>query len=367
MAMDTPASKTAARPVSPEEMVNDALDTIERLSIQKTKPDGSPFLWAHAPEKPVDWKQLRQTALDELYSVSTPTDIDVCGVIDRAILRLHDGHSMIFHPDYRRTIKPEEVETVSWPEQKERMDTVRRNNGFKTFPPQPMPTVEYVGNGDVLHVVVPGFMADATGPLRKEFEDKIRDALLKASGENIRAVVVDLRENAGGSMCPMISGLSPLLGPGTLGFFAKPDRMEKRDINYGPPGFEIDPANAANFPLTNIPVAVLCSRITCSSGEITYQSLSGRPNTRSFGEPTDGSASGNASGPVRGMQNLTICICSSIAQDRNGKGDGGPLRPDVLTDKPLEDALQWIADGALTPKSDRSGRKPSPSSFLTPR
>lgn len=341
-------------------MVNDALHSIQRMSIQKTKPDGSPFPWAHTPEKPVDWQQLRKTALEELYSAGAPSLIDVCGVIDRAIMRLHDGHSFVSHPDYRRTIKHADVDNISWPEQKKKLDAVRAGNGFRELPPQPMPQVEYAAGGEVLHVVVPSFYSDATGPLRKEYEDKLRGALLKAAGENIRAVIVDLRENAGGSMCPMISGLSPLLGPGTLGFFAKPDHIEHRDINYGPPGFDIAKDDPANFPLTGIPVAVLSSPTTCSSGEITFLSLSGRPNTRSFGQPTDGSSSGNAAGPVKGAQNLTLHICSSIAQDRNGKGNGGPLRPDVLTDKPLEEALKWIADGAPVPKSGIASRGPAP-------
>src|SRR5262249_45827735 len=97
-----------------------------------------------------------------------------------------------------------------------------------------------------------------------------------------------------------------------------------------------------NFPFLETPVAVLAGHNTCSSGEITFLSLRGRPNTQSFGEETAGSSSGNVNFPIDGNGPKVMHICTSIAQDRHSNGVGGKLSVDNPATNPLATAIAWL-------------------------
>ena len=44
------------------------------------------------------------------------------------------------------------------------------------------------------------------------------------SNYNIKYWIIDLRENWGGDMYPMIAGLAPIIGEGTYGYFVLPKK-----------------------------------------------------------------------------------------------------------------------------------------------
>lgn len=165
--------------------------------------------------------------------------------------------------------------------------------------------------------------------------------------------IVDLRNNSGGNMWPMLLGVEPLLripgdGIQVLGMLrgAGPNvPWESHDgtlmakgrpmLGFGQPGYRLREPGG--------PVAVLLGERTASSGEATALAFRGRPDTRSFGAPTAGFATSNSS--IRLPDGTLLLLTDTLMADRNGVGDGGPIVPDQVTDgeaATLAAAHRWL-------------------------
>jgi hypothetical protein len=188
------------------------------------------------------------------------------------------------------------------------------------------------------YVLVPGFIGKGVEAADR-FAADVCNALNTLAPSATKGWVVDLRENTGGNMWPMLGGLKPLLGAGTLGWFRDRDQ-------------EDTPWNASTIGACELAipqgarVAVLLGPKTASSGEAVAVAFSGRPNTRSFGRPTAGVSTANMSLdlPDGGMLLLT----NAVDVDRNGKVFASGIAPDVeveLTPQAgdaLVVALAWL-------------------------
>jgi len=152
--------------------------------------------------------------------------------------------------------------------------------------------------------------------------------------------IVDLRGNTGGNMWPMLLGAVPLLRttPGAIedvGSFATAEgpsrwqltpssvRLGKRvRVDLGAPGYQLKHPGA--------PVAVLIGPRSASSGEASVLAFRGRPQTRSFGQPTAGLSTANEMRPL--VDGSALLLTTSVMQDRKGGGDGLKIEPDQRTD-----------------------------------
>lgn len=171
-----------------------------------------------------------------------------------------------------------------------------------------------------------------------------------------RAMVLDLRNNGGGTMWPMLAAIGPLLGTdgSPVGAFLEQDGSTLewwwRDGQSGYAGraeVRPEPPHAAAFD-ADLALAVLIGPATASSGEAIAIALQGRDSVRFFGSRTAGLASTNRSfvlqhGPVL---NLTV----GHYQNRLGQVSPGWVEPDqpveaaANTDAELEAALDWLRD-----------------------
>jgi C-terminal processing protease CtpA/Prc len=158
--------------------------------------------------------------------------------------------------------------------------------------------------------------------------------------------IIDLREETGGNMYPMLTGLAPLLGPTPWGGFRDPEGKLSVWTLEADRAVEI-PADA--FPRTPeaagplAPVAVLLGPDTNSAGEAVAIALAGRPNARSFGTATSGFSTGNSSiGLTDGAQ---LVITTVYEMDRTGRVVHGPVQPDQPTraDQAERAAIVWLA------------------------
>lgn len=142
----------------------------------------------------------------------------------------------------------------------------------------------------------------------------------------IRHWIIDLRRNGGGDMWAMVVGVNALLGDGECGFFVLPDGNK---VSWLPTKAVkmarlLDESYSLKQPA--VAIAVLTSRLTCSAGEFTALAFRGRPQTKSFGEPTAGLPTGN--------QNKILCdgaqlfLTVALGADRTGRSYDGPILPD---------------------------------------
>jgi carboxyl-terminal processing protease len=167
--------------------------------------------------------------------------------------------------------------------------------------------------------------------------------------------VVDLRRNTGGNMWPMLAGAGPILGDGELGAFIFPESREPWAYRAGQALLgphvlaQVDQPYHLKHPLP--PVAVLVSRLTSSSGELTALAFAGRPGARSFGEPTAGVPTANDATEL--PDGAMVCVTIALGADRTGRTYDGPIVPDQPVaagwtrygsagDPVLQTAIAWL-------------------------
>lgn len=195
------------------------------------------------------------------------------------------------------------------------------------------------------------------GPNRPAYVDSIQAQLKSLDSAGVCGWVVDLRDNTGGNMWPMLAGIGPLLGAEVVGSFTngKVAEWRYRDGRAWSGG-SIPPDEPSGWGTgapyrvqrAEAPVALLLSRRTASSGELTLLAFLGRPNVRTFGDTTAGYNSSNSSIPLR--DGATLVVTSGYGRDRTGRSYPLSLAPDefvrsgmdTATDVPLGSASAWV-------------------------
>jgi carboxyl-terminal processing protease len=148
--------------------------------------------------------------------------------------------------------------------------------------------------------------------------------------------IVDLRENAGGNMWAMLTGIGPILGEGEVGAYVNADGHKEIWSYQKGQALSGDKVIAqvndlaytlkAAFP----PVAVLTGIYNGSAGEAIVVAFRGRLNTRSFGLYTAGQSTSNALFTL--SDGAVIALTVAVFADRTGQTYGDRIYPDELVD-----------------------------------
>jgi C-terminal processing protease CtpA/Prc len=206
------------------------------------------------------------------------------------------------------------------------------------------PQAEYLGD-NIAYVKVPGFQSlDET--VCEDFAAKIQ-SLIKFTDTNVvNGWVVDLRENRGGNMHPMIAGLGPLTGEGTLGYFVYKTGSYPWSYQNGTCA-PVKVAHPYIIKYKQSKIAVLIGKRTASSGEMTAISFIGKNNTKLFGQPSAGYTTGNSGFKLSDGSVLYLATC--FTADRSGKKYAGRILPDIIVDSVsvdncLDVATHWLKE-----------------------
>jgi carboxyl-terminal processing protease len=201
------------------------------------------------------------------------------------------------------------------------------------------------------YIAVPAFHGGNQSQILA-YADSLQSAIKQLYESGIRGWLIDLRQNTGGNMAPMIAGLGPLFSTEKLGALVNVEG--KHNAWYyknGRYSWDDDAGWAVPDPAilsTRLPVAVLTSSQTGSSGEAVVLSFKANERTKSFGQPTWGLTTGNGSFELKdGSQ---IFLASTIMADRNGKLYHGSIQPDVVVEEDktakedlvMRKAVEWI-------------------------
>ncbi len=270
----------------------------------------------------VDLEALRADALRIAGSDNDAGDHHLA--VEYMLQALGDHHSFIMRPDEYRAWENEGGDVAFTHAAHRKMD-------------------------DYGYVLVPGFMSgDSLSMLA--FADSLQRGIAALSAQGVRGWIVDLRQNTGGNMAPMVCGLGPLLQPGALGTLTdvrgNVERWWYRDGVYG---WDDEVVLRASKPLvlpTPLPIAVLTSSQTGSSGECTTICFIGNPRTRSFGQATWGLTTGN--GQFALSDGAQMFLASTTMGDRNGKLFHGAIVPDEVVEQPADWKYDAALDAALT-------------------
>ncbi|MBB5233166.1 S41 family peptidase [Deinococcus budaensis] len=221
----------------------------------------------------------------------------------------------------------------------------------------PVPEGRLIAPGVGL-VTLPECGLDPALPGGSTYQEAVRRLLLGLAGGGAGRWVLDLRLNLGGNMWPMLAGVGPLAGTGELGAFVR-DR-ERWPWRYADGAASIGDevlcqTEGPSLPslAEDVPVAVLISPLTASSGEIITLSFLGRPGTRLFGEATRGLTTSNSLYEL--SDGAALLIATAHDADRSGRVFNGAIEPEVLiatnwaefqtaADPVLNVALTWLAE-----------------------
>jgi carboxyl-terminal processing protease len=192
--------------------------------------------------------------------------------------------------------------------------------------------------------------------------DSLHTAVRALQDSNACGWIVDLRDNGGGNMWPMLAGIGPLLGDSIVGRFGVEPGGERWYYRRGVSGVmqangTIDTASritVAPVALHNptAPVAVLIDSGTGSSGEAVAVAFRGRANARTFGSPTAGFATVNRGSRLPDGANMVVT--TGYYADRHGTQYRDRLQPETpvegstrgwpfATDRVAAAATAWLA------------------------
>jgi hypothetical protein len=225
----------------------------------------------------VDWQEQRQRAQDFASNYADrPSDLH--SFIQLRLYDLGDRHSYVLNPG--------EAETrLGDGHQNRSPDIEQREDG-----------IGYIG----MYPFSGFFGTD-------EYAAALHSGIALIDQAGACGWILDLRENSGGNMWPMLAGIGPLLGqsasaehgtdPSAVGFFIDRDGGEVAWRYIDGVAYEGSESNAVvevpyHLVDPEVPVAVLLGPQVASSGEAIAVAFQGRPNTQTFGDPTRGTPTG---------------------------------------------------------------------------
>ncbi len=277
----------------------------------------------------VDWAVV-QNELEKTIP-SGASESDAYQAIDAAVKKLKDTHAR-FIPALRLESPSNKTEDSS--------ASSATNSTRGEIPVQPQGVLL---DDRTAYVVVPMCGATELSELR-QYASLLRKVIASLEAQNPRGWVIDLRFNGGGNVWPMLLGLRPVLGDGTLTTSLVNGKVSSHVgcdnaavwLEYGdkPVGAKQEQLRieleANDRMIAPSRVAVLIGPWTMSSGELAVLAFRGRENTRFFGQSSAGLTTVTDYFVLRDGSILNLPI--SHMADRNGSAPLGPIKPDQLVD-----------------------------------
>ena len=212
-------------------------------------------------------------------------------------------------------------------------------------------------NKNIAYLRIPG-NNDFGAKKMDSISNNIVDEINKINSNKIKGWIIDLRINTGGNMYPMIAGISDLIGDNEkLGGFITSDKQSDGEWLLKNGNFYVDSNQVLNRkklrkPIKkNLPIAVLISGYTASSGEITAITLIGRKKTKLFGEESADYTTSNQGFKIDENSGLNLAV--SYVTDRTGKIYIKNIEPDfkiiggdnfenLKYDEKIIKSLKWL-------------------------
>lgn len=212
-------------------------------------------------------------------------------------------------------------------------------------------TSEVVEIDGVPFVSVKGFLS-MDSELARIAALKLRSRVDKAIEATKCGIIVDLTENSGGNMYPMLSGLLPLLADGVLlQYESAAGARTTVHSNLGAIDFgnqHIVPAVQSKqvFAVRRAPTAIIVGPSTGSAGEMVAIAFKARSDVRFFGQPTAGALTGNTTYKLK--NGGLLALATSWTLDSHGRKYIESLVPDETivginsVSKARKRAAKWV-------------------------
>ncbi|MEJ2265478.1 MAG: S41 family peptidase [Anaerolineales bacterium] len=258
----------------------------------------------------VDWKALKMEVLEREKSATMPSD--TYDSIQYLLLKLNDKHSFFWLPEQAQEFKKQAAEfsTEPWGEIYDGKIAYIWNGVFAS------------GNQDVID----------------QYADDLQQVVIELDAQNPCAWVVDLRDNSGGTVFPMLAGLGELFRDGVAAMATDSyDHIIEFTYKNGmlwEDGILRAQTTHLDFGLSTpaLEIVVLIGPQTASSGEMTALAFEGLPNVTFFGHPTAGLTTANETYEL--SDGAMLFLTTAVFGDRTGKKYGGAIEPDYSLENP---------------------------------
>ena len=317
-----------------------------QVSPTKITPDAAAFLdnaldvmRQHALHgQSVDWTAVRTEAFKRAGGAFNP--IDTYPAIYWALVQLGDSGAHLrlppgLYPDQIALLQQAERDATSnAPAASREQTSIPTPFTSRRLPEGHIVTVQGRNFG---YVVLPRCSAKDNDGLLLYAAD-VRRILTDLSAQSPKGWIVDLRGNTGGNMWPMLAGVGPILGDGSVGSFVANDGnvswfyQDGKTGTRNPAGLETVSLTLQEEPVLQTPsvapVAVLVDNSTASSAEAITIAFHGRPASRSFGSRTAGKST--AVQPFKLDDGAELYLTTAIDADRSGKAYPDGFTPDQV-------------------------------------
>ena len=258
----------------------------------------------------VDWPALRRAVMAQARGATTVAESHLA--VRVALSELGDGHSYFMAPGQMATL--------------ERGPVANARTGRARLEPR-----SAILAGRFGYLRLPGFAGGSQAD-QADFAETLQRAIADLDAAGACGWILDLRDNSGGNLWPMLAGIGPLLGDGDVGAAldsngaqtllwyraGKAGLGEHVQLRVRGEAYALRDAAA--------PVAVLTDGSTASAAEIIAGAFAARPPSRSLGAATRGAVTGTRVFPLSDGAALVLAVART--RDRHGNVYDGPLEPD---------------------------------------
>lgn len=218
----------------------------------------------------------------------------------------------------------------------------------------PKPEARYLG--DNIGLIKIPFCFNLDNAKDKDFANTIKNEIEKIdTAYDVSGWIIDLRQNVGGNMWPMLGGLTAVLEDGIVGYFISPSSTKEIpwESRNGRMVHPVQKINSYKIRQAKASIAVLIDTLTASSGEMTAIAFKGLPNVRFFGQESAGLTTANSSYTLSDGNGFVLAV--SCVADRTKTRYTGKIIPDffikpnnLAPDESLDKARTWLLNGAIT-------------------
>lgn len=198
--------------------------------------------------------------------------------------------------------------------------------------------------GNIGYVRIPFCIGDEYQT--EQYIQSVTDEIYRHNNSEINGWIIDLRDNFGGNMWPMMAAVGDFLDNGIQGYFSYADNKTLAwRFENGKAYFDtiMLAENKRHISLSGKnKIAVFINSKTASSGEAMAVLFKGYSNVKLFGAPTFGVSTGCESFTL--SDGSRINLATSVFTDKNGKKYGKSILPDFpcADTEMVSIAIQWI-------------------------
>jgi len=285
--------------------IDEVLDIVKENSIKQSQ---------------INWEDFRLKVYQK--SKDDKTKEDAHNTIKYALSLLNDHHSMLLSYSEVQKINSDTISPAA------RIDSI----------------VSHYENG-IGYIKIPAFIGNEESSIK--YSTQLQNTIKQLDRNHINGWIIDLRDNIGGNMWPMLLGIGPIIGNGVAGYFVDSKNNYDEWVYSEGKVFAGQPVNLSldsAYELKNKrkKIAILINNRTLSSGEAIAVAFKGLPNTRFFGISSGGLTTGNKSFVL--SDKAILLLTTSIYADRNKTIYGKSVTPDEIITKedPKVFATNWI-------------------------